>query len=72
MAPPMNGPRFNEFIVSPKVRVIDENGENLGVMLTAVLFIKLGFRRRFDAANLGSMSPQWIAALRASQQSSSI
>ena len=35
MAPPMNGPRFNEFIQSPKVRVIDENGENLGVMLTA-------------------------------------
>ena len=35
MAPPMNGPRFNEFIASPKVRVIDENGENLGVMLTA-------------------------------------
>ena len=33
--PPMNGPRFNEFIQSPKVRVIDENGENLGVMLTA-------------------------------------
>jgi len=31
----MNGPRYNEFIVSPKVRVIDENGENLGVMLTA-------------------------------------
>jgi translation initiation factor IF-3 len=34
MAPPMHGPRYNEFIVSPKVRVIDENGENLGVMLT--------------------------------------
>jgi len=33
-APPMNGPRFNEFIQSPKVRVIDENGENLGVMYT--------------------------------------
>ena len=34
-APPtMNGPRFNEFIQSPKVRVIDENGENLGVMFT--------------------------------------
>jgi translation initiation factor IF-3 len=31
----MNGPRFNEFIISPKVRVIDENGENLGVMLTS-------------------------------------
>src|SRR5881275_18295 len=35
VAPPMNGPRFNEFISVPKVRVIDENGENLGVMLTA-------------------------------------
>lgn len=33
-APPMNGPRFNEFIQSPKVRVIDENGDNLGVMYT--------------------------------------
>ena len=31
---PNNGPRFNEFIQSPKVRVIDENGENLGVMFT--------------------------------------
>ncbi len=30
----MNGPRFNEFISAPKVRVIDENGENLGVLLT--------------------------------------
>jgi translation initiation factor IF-3 len=33
-APPMNGPRFNDFIQSQKVRVIDENGENLGVMYT--------------------------------------
>ena len=31
---PLNGPRYNEFIQSPKVRVIDENGENLGVMFT--------------------------------------
>ena len=31
---PSHGPRFNEFIQSPKVRVIDENGENLGVMFT--------------------------------------
>ncbi len=31
---PLNGPRFNEFIQSQKVRVIDENGENLGVMYT--------------------------------------
>lgn len=30
----MNGPRFNEFITVPKVRVIDEEGENLGVMFT--------------------------------------
>jgi translation initiation factor IF-3 len=35
MAPPvMTGPRYNEFINVPKVRVIDENGENLGVMFT--------------------------------------
>ncbi len=33
-APPMNGPRYNQFIQSPKVRVIDENGDNLGVLLT--------------------------------------
>ena len=30
----MSGPRFNDFITAPKVRVIDENGENLGVMYT--------------------------------------
>ena len=34
MAPPLNGPRFNEFISVPRVRVIDENGENLGILLT--------------------------------------
>ena len=36
MAPPqpLNGPRYNEFIQSPKVRVIDQDGENLGVMYT--------------------------------------
>ncbi len=35
MAPsPASGPRYNEFISVPKVRVIDENGENLGVMYT--------------------------------------
>jgi translation initiation factor IF-3 len=32
--PNFNGPRYNEFIQSQKVRVIDENGENLGVMFT--------------------------------------
>ncbi len=33
--PPRSGPRFNNFITVPKVRVIDDEGENLGVMLTA-------------------------------------
>ena len=33
--PPRSGPRFNQFIASPRVRVIDDEGENLGVMLTA-------------------------------------
>ena len=32
--PPKSGPRYNEFITVPKVRVIDDEGENLGVMLT--------------------------------------
>ncbi len=31
---PKSGPRYNEFITVPKVRVIDEEGENLGVMFT--------------------------------------
>jgi len=35
LAPPVkSGPRFDEMIQSEKVRVIDENGENLGVMYT--------------------------------------
>jgi translation initiation factor IF-3 len=35
MAPPVkSGPRFNLMINVPKVRVIDENGENLGIMYT--------------------------------------
>ncbi|NNC48841.1 MAG: translation initiation factor IF-3 [Sphingomonas sp.] len=32
--PPMTGPRYDQFIQSQKVRVIDENGDNLGVMFT--------------------------------------
>ena len=37
MAPPVkSGPRYNELIQSPTVRVIDENGENLGVLHTRV------------------------------------
>ncbi len=35
MAPPIkSGPRFDHFIQVPKVRVIDDEGENLGVMYT--------------------------------------
>ena len=35
LAPPVkSGPRFDSMIQSDKVRVIDENGENIGVMLT--------------------------------------
>ncbi len=35
MTPPVkSGPRYNNLIASDKVRVIDENGENLGVMYT--------------------------------------
>ncbi len=35
MTPPVkSGPRYNLMIQSDKVRVIDENGENLGVMYT--------------------------------------
>lgn len=30
----MTGPRYDQFIQSQKVRVIDENGDNLGVMFT--------------------------------------
>ena len=35
MAPPVkSGPRYNEMIAVPKVRVIDDEGENLGIMYT--------------------------------------
>ena len=35
MTPPVkSGPRYNQMITVPKVRVIDENGENIGVMYT--------------------------------------
>ena len=35
LAPPVkSGPKFDQFIQAEKVRVIDENGENLGVMYT--------------------------------------
>jgi translation initiation factor IF-3 len=53
MAPPMNGPRYNEFIQSPTVRVIDENGENLGILVT-----KVAIQRAQDAGlDLVEVSP---------------
>lgn len=36
MTPPVkSGPRYNEMINVPRVRVIDENGENIGVLYTS-------------------------------------
>ena len=32
--PPLTGPRYDDFINVPKVRVIDQDGENLGVLYT--------------------------------------
>jgi translation initiation factor IF-3 len=53
MAPPMNGPRYNEFIQSPTVRVIDESGENLGILVT-----KVAIQRAADAGlDLVEVSP---------------
>ena len=35
LAPPVkSGPKFDDMIQAEKVRVIDENGENIGVMYT--------------------------------------
>ena len=41
-----------------------------GLALTVALLVKLGFSRGVGRADFGSMSPQWIAACRASQQAS--
>jgi translation initiation factor IF-3 len=32
--PPISGPKFNEYIDAPKVRLIDQNGENVGIVST--------------------------------------
>ena len=43
MQPPVkSGPRFNQMITSDKVRVIDEEGENIGVMYTREAIEKAG------------------------------
>jgi hypothetical protein len=43
----------------------------LGLGLTAVLLAQVGYWGRMRAAELGSMSQQWMAAHNASQPSSS-
>lgn len=42
------------------------------LMLTAALLAKMGYWGRLRAAELGSMSHQWVAAYNASQPSSSL
>ena len=50
MTPPaFTGPRYNQFIQSQKVRVIDENGENLGVMYTREAFEQAQMKDNFFA-----------------------
>jgi hypothetical protein len=43
----------------------------LGLVLTTVLVAKVGHWTRVNAADLGSMSQQWVAAHLASQHASS-
>jgi hypothetical protein len=43
-----------------------------GLAAAAMLLVKLGFRRRTGRPDLGSMSPQWIAACRVSREASTI
>ena len=44
----------------------------VGLMLTAALLMKVGYWGRLRAAELGSMSHNWVAAYNASQPSSSL
>jgi hypothetical protein len=44
----------------------------LGLVLTTVLVAKVGYWTRLNAADLGSMSHQWVAAHHASQHASSM
>jgi hypothetical protein len=43
-----------------------------GVVLTAILLARVGYWGKQHAADLGSMSHQWVAAYQASQHASSI
>jgi len=44
----------------------------LGLVLTTILVAKVGHWTRLNAADLGSMSDQWVAAHQASQHASSM
>lgn len=44
----------------------------LGLVLTAVLVVKVWSLAGLDAVDLGSMSRQWVAAYNASQPASSL
>jgi hypothetical protein len=43
-----------------------------GLVLTAVLLVRAGYRPGFRTADLGSMSQQWVGAYNASQHSPSL
>lgn len=45
---------------------------SLGCVFTAALLLKLGYIGGMQAAELGSVSDQWVAAYRASEPASSI
>ena len=44
----------------------------LGLVLTTILVAKVGYWTKLNAADLGSMSHQWVAAHQASQHASSM
>jgi hypothetical protein len=44
----------------------------LGLVLTAILLAKVGYWGKRHAADLGSMSHQWVAAYQSSRHASSI
>jgi hypothetical protein len=44
----------------------------VGLMFTVALLAKVGYWGRLRAADLGSMSHQWVAAYNASRPSSSV
>ncbi|ODU80335.1 translation initiation factor IF-3 [Novosphingobium sp. SCN 63-17] len=57
MAPPVkSGPRYNEMINVPKVRVIDDEGENLGILYTREA-IERAFELGLDLVEVSPNAP---------------